>query len=217
MGRVLKTLGHRQSYAAGYVFPKEFGRQLSSRHPEVEDLGSAIKGLRQWLRIDVTAPGQLSIPSMAVAELWREFVRSDDYHEYHDHAYGRHRKDSETADDDEGLALAFALAAADEGEEHHELGKPPWLFRVDEECGIEGGQKWVLTCGKQECHARSGARCIYHELGDLVPTGKGLPAVFEPGWKPPPPYVPVLSPNSVQGAVMDTGSHMSGLPMLGGM
>lgn len=174
MSGTFRTVSHRQTYAAKYVLPAELGWAFAYRHPEIEDVGPVERGLKQWLRIDVTAPGQMSIPSLAVAELWRDFLRTDGYREFHAEAYGDHRKGDEVTDDDEGLAFTYALARADE-DPSAETYQLPQVFRADEESGITRGWRWVITCGHEPCGAEPGVHCVYHRLMPLVPAGRDLP------------------------------------------
>lgn len=163
---------HRQRFVAEYVLPPDLGESLRSKYPSLSSIGVAQRGLRQWLRLSLLAPGDLAQPSTAVGILAAEFGGHGDYSTYAIHAFGHdsvhrdHRLDPHPPDGD-SLALTFAMACVDEGLPLHYPDSLPLLFAVDAALTIQDGQHWVLNCGRSPCNA--GAACIRHELLPRVP------------------------------------------------
>jgi hypothetical protein len=169
---------YRQRFVATYVLPDRLGRELGQRYPSIRSLAPARKALRQWLRLHILAPDALVLPSEAVFVLWRDFVNNKAFPTFSQHAYGhivarqpdvkilRRRPNFSDVD---GLALTFGMACVDEGLDTPHPIRLPQLFTADDALGIEGGQLWVLNCQHSTCHAGSGKRCAFHELGPLVP------------------------------------------------
>jgi hypothetical protein len=169
---------HRQHFAATYVLPVNLGRDLRHRLPVGASLAPAKAALRQWLRLQVLAPEDIEMPSLAVSLLWLEFVRSPDFEHFSAQAY-RHVTGRRPSDqvlrrrpaflNSEGLALTFAMSCIDQGLETPNPAELPALFGADKAVGLDGGPNWVLSCGGYDCRARQGERCTHHEFGPLVP------------------------------------------------
>ncbi|HUB71228.1 MAG TPA: hypothetical protein VL984_12450 [Acidimicrobiales bacterium] len=173
---------HRQKFVATYVVPARLGRDLRRRCPAGTSLVPAKKALRQWLRLHVLAPEDLEVPSLGVSLLWREFTSAPEFEHFSAHAYGHlaNRKPSSQVlarrpdfKNVNGLALTFAMACVDQGLDTPHPAELPALFVVDGALNIDqvdGGQHWILNCGRSDCRVEKGSRCAYHELGPLVPT-----------------------------------------------
>jgi hypothetical protein len=183
----------RQKFVAEYVLPAKLGRDLRSRLSPGASLAPAKSALRQWLRLHVLAPGELEMPSLAVSLIWREFTSTAEFVDFSSHAYGhlvnrkpdnrklKRRPDFTNAS---GLALTFAMACVDQGLDLPHPLRLPMLFGVDNALGVEGGQRWALSCGTVDCRQPRGSRCAFHELGPVLPTNLpkevrfGVPAPF---------------------------------------
>jgi len=123
------------------------------------------------------------MPSRAVDDLWHEFILdTDEYHAFCSHAYGRflhHRPERAMSNDEavqlngEAMALTFALACRDEAIPPRSPSRLPVLFKVDDELGLDDGQRWVLSCGNEVHRPSDSATCVRHSLLPLVP--KELP------------------------------------------
>jgi hypothetical protein len=169
---------HRQHFVSSYVLAEDLGRELRSQYPSLGSVAIAKHGLRQWLRLHILSPGSLVLPSRAVFLLWHEFVGSREFDEFAQHAYGHlggHRpgpdalKRRPVITDKAALALSFAMACVDEGGSPEHPSNLPTLFRVDDALGLQDGQHWELNCGHSVCQPRTGARCVYHDLGPHMP------------------------------------------------
>ena len=170
---------HRDEFVASYVLADGLGSHLRYSYPDVADIAVARQGLRQWLRLQITAQAALGLPSKAVDLLWEEFShRTDEYRHFCEEAYGgllHHTpswampaSDAEKADSTK-MALTYALACRDEVMRPHYPDHVPLLFRVDTELAIVDGQHWVRSCGDHPCSAPAGTGCIEHGLFPLIP------------------------------------------------
>ena len=165
-GRLLK----QQEFVASYVLPAGIGHDLRWKYPQLADLGPAIVGLRQWLRLHVLAPGELAMPSRSVDVLWHEFIlHTKVYDEFCARAYGHklHHKPARSMTTAElvrlkgqGLGWTFALACRDEGLSLAHPSRLPLLFRVDDDLGLPDGQHWILSCGRGLCGADEATGCV---------------------------------------------------------
>jgi hypothetical protein len=178
----------RQEFVATYRLPKGVGRKLQRKLGYATDLGIAFRGLHQWLRLHVAAPGLLAMPSTAVGELWHDFIlHTEEYQDFCRQAYGRTlrhlpEKSMETATPKalhgEGVGRTFAMACADGGIRFPQMLGLPVLFQVDTALAMPDGQQWVLDCGHWNCSAISPARCVRHQVRPFIP--KHLPLQRDP-------------------------------------
>ena len=181
-------MARRQEFVATYHLPKGVGRKLQRKLGHSTDLGIAFRGLHQWLRLHVAAPGLLAMPSTAVDELWHDFIlHTEAYQEFCHKAYGRTLHHSpeqsmETATrktlQGEGIGRTFAMACADGGIRLPQMLTLPILFQVDTALAMPDGQQWVLDCGHSGCSAKSPTHCVRHQVRPFIP--KHLPLQRDP-------------------------------------
>jgi hypothetical protein len=178
----------RQEFVATYRLPSGIGRKLQRKLGESTDIGIAFRGLHQWLRLHVAAPGLLAMPSKAVDQLWHEFIlHTRDYQDFCRQAYGRtlHHSPEESMNTTtrealygDGIARTFAMACADEGIRLPQMLGLPTLFQVDTALALPDAQRWVLDCGHSDCSAISPTHCVRHQVRPFIP--KHLPLQRDP-------------------------------------
>jgi hypothetical protein len=181
----LGRLGRRQLYVATYDFPAGLDHEFRRRYPKVHSLDSGFRAFRQWLRLQVVAKETLAMPSLAVDQLWHEFIlHTVAYDEFCARAYGRklhHHPEAAMSDgpveeaNGRAMAYTFALACTDENIRPHEPDRLPLLFSVDAILRVRDGRRWKLNCGATSCEVAVG-RCAWHDLVPLIP--RRLPEVL---------------------------------------
>jgi hypothetical protein len=153
-----------------YPFTAGVRHRLTLKHSDLGTAGIALvqNAARQWFRLFARHPtAQLSMPSVAVDDLWREMVRDDrDYSEFCDAAFGHllPRPPEPDPDRPPRLATTLRLAQEDEGCPPEAL---PLLFRIDRDLGVTGGVRYLADCGggRDICHELPGATCLRHIAG----------------------------------------------------
>ena len=169
----------RRKFAARYQLPEGIEVGLLESYPGLQDLTIALRGLREWLRIQVGAPKEpMGMPSKAVGVLWRSFTL--DTAAYRDFCRGalgpgcRRRMNKTLLLEDQPLtgvpiARTFALASRDQGIQIPQVLALPVLFTVDAQLEIPDGQWWTLNCGGESCKLQTPFRCIQHEVLRFIP------------------------------------------------
>ena len=156
-----------------FEFPSSVRQRFTLQHGEVgaEEVREVEAATRQWFRVAVRRPkGRLSVPSVAVNDLWRELVlHTQEYAAFCQSAFGRvlpHEPESAlnstggTANRSTVLLATLDLARRDEGCGPQQL---PLLFRVDQKVGIGGGRRYLADCGgRGQCFPVPGSVCLQH-------------------------------------------------------
>ncbi|MFJ6169352.1 hypothetical protein ACIQH6_29840 [Micromonospora orduensis] len=157
-------------------FPASGREHLRNRHPHLsdDDLVLVETATRQWFRLIARQPGaKLSMPSVAVNDLWQELtLHAQDYAAFCDAAFGglpHHQSMSATSGDttnanrDALLLATLNHARRDEGCGPTDL---PLLFRVDQELGVRDGNRYLADCGgRGECFPVANRVCLQHLAG----------------------------------------------------
>jgi hypothetical protein len=114
----------RQSFIAHYTFPTGVGEGLSSKYSGVEDIGTAVWGLRQWPRIHAAVQMPMGMPSRSVGLVCHDFIlHTEEYKRFCQRAYGKllHHEPSSSMSSDQvhdlngpAMAATFALACLDQ-------------------------------------------------------------------------------------------------------
>jgi hypothetical protein len=159
-----------------YQFPSSVRQRFAQQHSGLPDdnIATVQAATRQWFRLAAGHPrAKLSMPSVAVDDLWHELVlHTRDYAAFCEAALGRflhHVPESAmspaaaAANRYAGLLTTFQLAQRDEGCDATQL---PLLFRVDKKLAIDGGRSYLADCGgRGECYEVRGTLCLKHLLG----------------------------------------------------
>jgi hypothetical protein len=168
-----------------FEFPSGVRQRFTLQHGEIptEEVGQVEAATRQWFRVVARRPkGRLSVPSVAVDDLWHELVlHTGEYAAFCHSAFGRvlpHVSESavtstgSAANRSTLLLATLDLARRDEGCGPQQL---PLLFRVDQEVRIAGGRRYLADCGgRGQCFPVPGSVCLQH-LG-------GVGKLVRPGW-----------------------------------
>jgi hypothetical protein len=174
-------LGHgpshrRQRFTADYVLPTSVATRFHHRHPEAQDAGPVLRALRQWLRLRILSDEPMGIPSVAVGESLKDFLRSNDGKLFEQNALGgRHgtRLRSLILPDEAAapaMALTWSMACYDQDEPPRAPMTMPDLFTADLAAGVRGGWSWVMHCWHEPC--RQPGHCIHHDLLPALPSGQ---------------------------------------------
>lgn len=192
----LRQNSRRLAAVDGYQFPGSVRQRFVQQHGELTDEGirSVEAAARQWFRIGVRHPRvRLTMPSVIVGALWREFVvQTREYAEFCDATLGRSphlppeppgTADGAARKRSDGLRATFRFAQEDEP------GRPgslPVLFRVDWELKVAGGRHYLADCGgRGTCHELKGTVCLQHLAGPGKAVGGGtwdLKRTSHDGW-----------------------------------
>jgi hypothetical protein len=169
--RYLRT-AHRIAAVDDSPFPASIRYRLGIRHPHLsgDDIRLVESAARQWFRLVARRPrAALSMPSVVVDDLWREFaLHAREYSAFCDAAFGRplpYRPRAATVDPATTSLLVATLGHArrDEGCGATDL---PLLFRVDQGLRIRDGNCYLADCGgRGECFRAPGLICLHHLNG----------------------------------------------------
>jgi hypothetical protein len=169
----------RQEFVARYRLPSGVGRKLQRKLGESSDLSIAFRGLDQWLRLHVAAPGLLAMPSKAVDQLWHDFIlHTQEYQDFCRQAYGRtlHHSPEQSMNattsqvlHGESMGRTFAMACADGGIRLPQMLDLPILFQVDTALAVSDGQQWILDCEHAHCTSAPPENCVRHQVRPFFP------------------------------------------------
>jgi hypothetical protein len=143
-------LERRRIYIESYSFPSALREKLEA-HPDLELTGSQLSlvldGLRTWFVACLYAEGKtLGMPSRAVDIAWHEFIlMTREYQSFCDEAFGYylHHSPEETMDEAMPASLRRTLTTLERDPAVPGYIGIPFLFALDGELGIEGGQQWT--------------------------------------------------------------------------
>jgi hypothetical protein len=184
---------HRIAAVDDLPFPSSTRHRLQNQHPHLsgDDFRVVEAATRQWFRLVARHPkATLSMPSVVVDALWREWARHErDYAAFCDAAFGHalpHRPEPAMAADTAnttripGLLATLDHARQDEGCGATDL---PLLFRVDQSLRIRDGNRYLADCGgRGECFQAPGLICLQHLAGPgRGPTTRGIrdPSIYD--------------------------------------
>ncbi|MCG5470045.1 hypothetical protein LADH09A_003986 [Micromonospora sp. LAH09] len=156
-------------------FPASGRQQLRNRHLHLsdDDIVLVETATRQWFRIIARQPNaKLSVPSVAVDDLWQALTRhAQDYATFCDAAFGRplpHQPRAATSADTTTTDRSALLATLKHGRRDEDCGPTglPLLFRVDQEVRVQEGNRYLADCGgRGECFPVSERVCLQHLAG----------------------------------------------------
>ncbi|MEV4347861.1 hypothetical protein AB0J83_25680 [Actinoplanes sp. NPDC049596] len=171
-----RRTAQRLAVVDGYRFTAGVRHRFAVEHGDLDAAGVALveDAIRQWFRLTARRPrARLSMPSVAVDELWNAMVLdARDYAQFCDKAFGHflaHTPESAltatavAAHRTGHLADTLRLAQQDEGCRPEML---PLIFRVDRQLDIKAGRHYLADCGgRGECYEVPGALCLRHVAG----------------------------------------------------
>jgi hypothetical protein len=143
-------LERRRIYIESYSFPSALRDRLEARD-DLDLTGTQISlvfdGLRTWFVACLYADGKtLGMPSRAVDIAWHEFIlMTREYQSFCDEAFGYylHHSPEETMDEAMPGALRRTLLTTEREPMVPGYVGIPFLFALDGELGLEGGQNWT--------------------------------------------------------------------------
>ena len=181
-----RDVARRINVVDTFDFPSSVRQRFAYHHDQFgsSDIRMVEAATRQWFRLTARHPkAKLSMPSVAVDELWHELVlHTREYAAFCQAAFGHflhHEPESAmtsiaaTANRSTFLLATLNLAQLDENCVPPQL---PLLFRVDKELGMKDGRRYLAGCGgRGECFPVPGTICLQHLAG------VGKPLRFEAG------------------------------------
>ncbi|MEV6636594.1 hypothetical protein AB0M54_38235 [Actinoplanes sp. NPDC051470] len=187
--RVFGGASKRVAAVDDYVFPTGVRQRLAASRPGLTDahLTMVEDAARQWFRLHARHPrGARSMPSVLVADWWREFVRHErEYAEFIAAAVGRPVPHAEAAGGVESGGTGHELAVTYRQAREEPADGLPLLFRVDKSVDVPDARRYLADCGgRGQCWTVPGAVCLQHLDGPGRATGGKGPYSTPPppGW-----------------------------------
>jgi hypothetical protein len=162
----------RQRFAATYVLPDDLAGRVRQRLNAV-DVGLALRGLRQWLRLRILTDKPMGMPSLGVQTALEEFLALEAADFFRRNVFGRRSQDSlpdgvlPTEAAGQTMALTWAMTCNDQQLYLKAPPSLPMLFAVDAALVLPGGWSWVMYCGHEPCAASD--TCVHHDVLPYLP------------------------------------------------